>query len=260
MNHKKLQQINMMNLKTMNKIITGVLLMLTAVVSQAQTPTGRNQSTYHAIDTSQITDIREKLVQLALQNPNFEIADRNVNVATYNLRKAKGSWLGLLSASGNLNELSLKKNGGQTTTPGEPTQSLFFPRYNFSLNLPLDFFTAKANDVKAARENVYIAAATKNEQYRQIRKDVLSKYEDYLMHKEKLELQTRLTQSEYTDYKLAEKDFADGLVTPEAFKAAEANYYKQQMQKLDYQRNFSVARLELEQLIGVSIDDVLGKK
>ncbi len=240
----------------MNKIFAGIcLLMLTAATSKAQQPTGRNVSTYHAnLDTSQITDIRERLVQLALQNPNFEIADRNVNVATYQLRKAKGSWLGALSASGNVNEYTIDKGAAPAG------QANLYPKYNFSFNLPLDFFTSRGNEVKIARENVYIANALKNDQYRTIRKAVLSKYEDYLLHKEKLELITRMTQSEYTEYKLAEKDFSDGLVTPEVFKKAEGAYYEQLMRKADFQRNFSIAKLELEQMIGVSIDDILGKK
>ena len=124
----------------------------------------------------------------------------------------------------------------------------------------MDFFTSRGNEVKIARENVYIANALKNDQYRTIRKAVLSKYEDYLLHKEKLELITRMTQSEYTEYKLAEKDFSDGLVTPEVFKKAEGAYNEQLMRKADFQRNFSIAKLELEQMIGVSIDDILGKK
>lgn len=240
----------------MNRIIAGIgLLMLTAATSRAQQPTGRNVSTYHAnLDTSQITDIREKLVQLALQNPNFEIADRNVNVATYQLRRAKGSWLGALSAAGNVNEYTINPKSAPTN------QATLYPKYNFSLNLPLDFFTSRANEVKIARENLYIANAQKNEQYRELRKAVLSKYEDYLMTKEKFDLITRMAQSEYTEYKLAEKDFSDGLITPEVFKKAENAYYELQMRKVDFQRNFSVAKLELEEMIGVSIDDVLGKK
>ena len=55
-----------------------------------------------------ITDIREKLVQLALQNPNYEVADRKVAVADYQVKKAKGSWLGAVALQGNLNEFAFK--------------------------------------------------------------------------------------------------------------------------------------------------------
>jgi len=240
----------------MKRTIAGLsVLMLTTIASRAQQPTGRNVSTYHPNqDTSQITDIREKLVQLALQNPEFEIADRHVNVARYQVHKAKGSWLAILSASGNVNEYTINPKSAPTN------QATLYPKYNFSVNLPFDFFTTKANEVKIARENMYIADAEKNEKYRAIRKKVLSAYEDYLMNKEKLDLIIRIAQSGYTDYKLAEKDFADGLMEPELFKKAETSYYEQQMRKADQQRNFNIARLELEAIIGISIDDVLGKK
>ena len=242
----------------MYKILMGLFCLLFTTTAFAQVPTGRNVSTYHSnLDTSRTIDIRERLVQLALQNPNYEIADRKVNVAEYELSRSKGAWLSALSASGNLNELSIK---GNTTNADGTKSNLFFPRYNFGINLPLDFFTTRSNEVKAAREKVFIAEAEKNEKYRTIRRDVLSKYEDYLMHKEKLELQTRITQGEYTEFKLAEKDFADGLITADAFKKTETTYYGEQMKKTEMQRNFNVAKYELELLIGVSIDDVLPKK
>ena len=150
----------------MHKLCTTILTLLTAATVLAQAPTGRNTSTYHTgLDTARSVDIRERLVQLALQNPNYEIADRKVNVASYELSKSKGAWLGLLSASGNLNELSIKGNKENTSTPGVTNSNIFYPRYNFSLNLPLDFFTSKGNDVRAAREKVYSAEAENNEKY-----------------------------------------------------------------------------------------------
>jgi outer membrane protein TolC len=239
------------------KMLTSALLLLVTVFAGAQVPANQTSSTYRTIlDTSRVTDIREKLVQMALQNPNFEIADRKVGVADYSLRKAKGGWLNLFQASGNLNELSIK----QTTTAVNGVPVNLYPRYNFALTLPFDFFSAKSNDVKIARENLYIAEAEKNEQYRQIRREVLSKYEDYLMFKEKLELQSRITQSEYTEYKLAEKDFEDNLITAAAFKKSEDAYLNQEMLKSQATRDYNVVKIELEQMIGVSIDDVLGKK
>jgi outer membrane protein TolC len=215
----------------MNKYCLGFVLVFAALTSVAQ---NQSSSTYSPNVKTSETDIREKLVQLALQNPNYEIADRRVSIAEYNLRKAKGSWLGLFSAQGNLNELSLKSNGGGNGLNGQ----IFYPRYNFSLTLPLDFFSAKSNDVKA---------------------EVLSKYEDYLMNKEKFELQARITQAEYTRYKLAEKDFEENRITAEAFNKIEAVYFEQLMRKTEMQRNLNVVKLELEEMIGVPFDDLLTK-
>jgi len=238
----------------MKKYLVGAVLVViaTAAVAQQVPPP---QSSYRPNVKSSETDIREKLVALALQNPTYEQSDRRVNVAEHNLRKAKGSWLSLFSAQGNLNELSIKQGSGTL-----PEGALFFPRYNFQLNLPLDFFSAKSNDVKVARENLLIAEAEKNERYRRIRREVLSKYEDYLMHKEMLELQTRMMQAEYTKYKLAEKDFEDNLINADAFNKAEAAYFEQQIRKSELQRNLNVAKLELEEMIGISFDELVNKK
>lgn len=245
------------------KSLIATVFMLAAMNAIAQNPAGRNASTYHSnMDTVKPVDIRERLVQLALQNPNYEIADRKVTIAERNLKKAKGSWLSAFSAQGNLNELSIKELGS-TSNPNNPNNlngGLFFPRYNFSLTLPFDFFSARSNDVKVARENMYIAEAEKNQRYRTIRRDVLTAYEDFLMHKEKYDLQTRITQGEYTEYKLAEKDFADGTITADAFKTTETAYYNQLITKAEMQRNYNVSKYELELLIGVSIDDVLPRK
>lgn len=237
----------------MKKYLLGSLLLATTLgaVAQQVPPQGN----YKPNVKSSETDIREKLVALALQNPGYEVADRKAKVAEFTLKKAKGSWLGLFGAQGNLNELSIKQGGS-----GSGEGALFFPRYNFSVNIPLDFFSAKSNDVKIARENVLIAEAEKNERYRRIRKEVLSKYEDYLMHKEKLELLTRMAQAEYTRYKLAEKDFEDNLITSEVFNKSEAAYFELQIKKSESQRNFNVVKLELEEMIGVSFDDMVNKK
>jgi outer membrane protein TolC len=247
-----------MNLLIMQRIFLCLwLLVVTANITNAQVPkVPVNASTYRSgVDTNRLGDIREKLVLLALQNPGYEIADREVSVADYRLRKAKGSWLNLLSASANINEATITGKDRPSSTGA--VQGLYYPKYNFNLTLPLDFLTQKSNDVKIAREQVYIAEAQKNERYRQIRKEVLTKYEDYLMTKEKLEIQSRITQAEYTRYKLAEKDFEDNLITAEVFNKAEALFLQQQLSKSEMQRNFNVVKLELEEMIGVSIDEVL---
>ncbi len=243
------------------------LFFLLSIVSglyvNAQDPTGRaQQDGIEGLDSLTIKDAREKLVELALQNPNYEAALANIRAARYDLAKSKGAWLGMFEATGNLNEITLKGTGAGATDPvtGLPlNNSLFFPRYNFSLRIPLDMFTGRANDVKMKKEALTMAQKESEGKAREIRKEVLVRFEDVLMHREKLEMQTRLLQSDYTDYMIAEKDFKDGLTTVEDFRKAEAAYFEQKMRTSEMQRNYNVAKIELEELVGIDLDTILSR-
>lgn len=239
----------------MNKrIFLAAFLLLNAVLAtaQVQPPSRRLGSTYHTNnDTSAVQDIRERLVQLALQNPNFEISDRKLSIATYQVQKAKGDWLAAISPGVNLNQLTLKpaNEGNQ-----------FFPLWNVAVNIPLNYYSQRKNEVRIAKENMYIAEAEKNQRYREIRLKVLTRYEDYLMYKEMLDLQSRVTQDAYLKYRQEEQNFKDDMVGVDEYNKAFGLYKEQQDKRLQAQRNFNVAKLELEEIIGVSIDEVLGKK
>lgn len=208
-----------------------------------------NNSTYHNTDTGKVFDVREKLVQLALQNPNYEIADRTVNKSLYDLRKAKGSWLGAVGVSGNLNEFSIKQQQAGIAS--------FYPRYNISLNIPLDLFTTKSNEIKAARETYLIAEASRNEKFREIRADVLTLYEDYLLYKARLESQIRITQDEQTIFISKERDFKDGIINQEEYTKYSKAFEEADLRKKEYQRNLNVIKYELQRMIGVPVEEVL---
>jgi len=242
-----------MNLTTMNKKnFLLILLLLNSGLLWAQAQGRKLGSTYHTNnDTSVVGDIREKLVQLALQNPNFEIADRRVSIAGYQLDKAKGDWLNVIVPSINLNEFTIKP---------KTINNQFLPLWNVGVVVPLNYYSTNRNATKAARENLYIAEAEKNERYREIRAKVLIKFEDYLMYKELFELQSRSTQDAYLFYRQRENDFADNAIGVDDFNKAFASYKDQQDRKLQAQRNLNVAKIEMEQMIGISIDEVLGKK
>ncbi len=234
------------------KVLIVSLLLINSLALLAQNPPRRLGSTYHTNnDTSQITNIREKLVQLAMQNPNFEIADRKVSIANYQLSKAKGEWLSVIVPSVNLNELTLQPKG---------SGNQFLPLWNVGVAIPLNFYTQRKNEVKVARENLYIAEAEKNQRYREIRTQVLTKYEDYLMYKDILDLQSRVTQDAYLNYRQKEQDFKDDLIGVDVYNNAFALYKEQQVRKLTDIRNYNVSKLELEQMIGIDIDELLQKK
>src|SRR5688572_11194324 len=93
----------------------------------AQTRSSANRSGINS-DTSRFADIREKLVQLALQNPEFEIADRNVAIAQYQLKSAKGDWLSFVQPQININPTNIYPS---------VVDQMFFPIWNVAIALPL---------------------------------------------------------------------------------------------------------------------------
>jgi outer membrane protein TolC len=215
-------------------------------IIRAQTP-----SPLFRTDSTHGTDIREKLVQLAMQNPVYEIADRVSLAASYQIKIAKSAYLGLFSAQGNLNEFTISKptyNGTQ--------YPYYYPRYNFGLNIPFDIFTRTTNTVKIAQENYFIAAAAKNQKFREIKADVLSKYENYLLVRQLVELQGKITQSEYATLKRAESDFSENLIKLDEVERVQKSYINEQVKSLTLQKDLNLAKIEIEKVIGVPIEDV----
>jgi outer membrane protein TolC len=223
----------------------------------AQTSTSTATSTPVRAAAVRPADIREKLVRLALQNPDYEVADRQLTIAGYQVKKAKGGWLSVLAVQGNLNEFAFKKSitvNGITYNP-----SVYYPKYNIGANIPFSLFSDKKNDIKIAKENVSIAEAGKNQRFREIKAEVLTKYEDYLLYQQKLDLQTQITQDTKTAYLASEKDFKEGAIKQDEYNKSYRGYVDEKIRQAEYQRDFNVVKLQLEKMIGVSMDDVIKK-
>jgi outer membrane protein TolC len=245
--------------KTKGRILVAFLLFLSTsqVVAQHYSNSPNNLPPYRRPqDTTKVMDIREKLVQLALQNPAYEVADRNLNKSMYELKKAKGAWLSPIMGQVNINEVSINQ---PLTGPLNPNQG-FYPRWNVGLNLPLDFFSTRKNDVRIAKENILINEAEKNHRYRQIRAEVLTAYEDYLMYKDLLDIQARITQDQRTTLVTREKDYADGLINSEEYNKYYANWSTEQAKLTEARRNLNASKIALEAMIGISLEQALATK
>jgi outer membrane protein TolC len=246
LNHKKICSLAM-------------LFCCTAAYAQVKPDDKKPQPVFSAIrQPGAVTDIRERLVTLALQNPNYEIADRKVSIAEYQVKKAKSSWLAPIAVQGNLNEFAFK---GATTGPnGVVTNpSTFYPKYNIGANIPFDLFSTKKNDVRIAKENLSIAQAEKNQHFREIKAQVLTKYEDYLLFQQKLDFQTQVTQDARTAYLVSEKDFQEGAIKQDDYNKSYRGYLNEKIIQSEYLRNYNVIKLELEAMIGMSMEDLLKK-
>jgi outer membrane protein TolC len=226
------------------------LLVFTSLVSQflnAQQP-----MPLYRPDSLRVADIRERLVALAIQNPTYEMADHASNAASYQIKIAKSAYLGLFSAQANVNEFTImqKKDQNGVIIPN------YYPIYNFGVNIPFDIFSRTSNNVKIAKENYAMSLAAKNEKFREIKADVLTKYENYLLAKQLVELQSRITQSEYAALKRAESDFAENLIKLDDVEKAQKNYTVEQVKSLTLQKDLNLSKIEIEKVIGVKIEDV----
>ncbi len=246
--------------KNLHKLLLTIMAAGCFALAEAQAPVkgtpGRpatSSSTYSTLqDTGKVTDVREKLVQLALQNPNYEIADRNVAIANDQLKKSKSSWLGIVSAQGNLNEFSINPPISAT---GQAVN--LYPRYNVGVTVPLDLFSNKKNDIKVARQQVGIAQAQKNERFREIKAEVLTRYEDYLLYKQQLQFQSQIVQDAESVYQQAEKDFSDGIIKQEDYNKAFKGRSEEKTRLAEILHSYNISKIELEKLIGVPIESVL---
>ncbi len=227
------------------RYFTLAFFLFTQVV-HAQTP-----GPLYRTDSNRISDIREKLIQLAMQNPVYEMADHATMAASYQINIAKSAYLGLLSAQANINEFTLSPQ----TSNGQKIPN-YYPIYNVGINIPFDIFTRTTNNVKIAQENFLIASAAKNQRFREIKADVLTKYENYLLAKQLVELQGRITQSEYASLKRAESDFAENLIKLEDVDKVQKSYVTEQVKSLILQKDLNLSKIELEKVIGVKIEDV----
>lgn len=206
-------------------------------------------STYLTADTAKKSDIREKLVQLAIQNPTYEVVDRRVAIADQELSRTKTKILGQITIAGNVNEF--------TINPPANGYNTLYPRYNIGATLPLDLFITRSRDIRIAKENLGIAQAERNERFRLIKAQVLTAYEDYLLAKQKLEFQSQITQDAFQEYKQQERDFSDGIIEQKEYNAGFKKWTQEQSQKIEMQRNLNVIKLDLEAMIGMPFDELL---
>jgi outer membrane protein TolC len=201
------------------------------------------------------SDIRNKIVELALQNPTLEVADREVKIAKYNLSAAKGWWAENFSFSFNANEYSLKYLGKSSTDESHVYTP--YPLYNMGINIPIGGIFSKPQSVKAGRERVYIAQANRTNTYREIKAEALAAYEDYLRSQKLLAIQSQVTESVYSEYLQAQQKFSDGQITIDDYNNMVQQYRGQLITRINAEHNLNLDRIKLESIIGVPISSLL---
>ncbi|HSF46003.1 MAG TPA: TolC family protein, partial [Chitinophagaceae bacterium] len=172
----------------MKKLLFLLTLVLCFASSQAQI--SESYATRKRLDSMIYADVREKLVDLAFQNPLVVIKDAEIAIAENNLKRAKYSWTNTLSAQANINEFTLN---------GSPNAA-FWPKYNFGVIVPFDIITRTSAEIRNARETIDMTIAMKEDTYRRLRAEVLQRFEDYLLHKELFDMTSLIVDEAYTGF------------------------------------------------------------
>jgi outer membrane protein TolC len=197
--------------------------------------------------------IEEKLVQLAWRNnPENHIVNYNTEIADYELKKAKWNWLDPLGFRGNLNEFTLNPD---TSDPNDRAQ--FYPRYNFSLLFTFNFFAQTPIEIKKRKLLVDVAEENVNAKKLDIRAQVLTLYQRYLLAKAKLELQRNTEQESFANKKFIEDKFKNGQEDVQSYNNILERYSNQKLRLLEVETEFKLAKISLEQVIGVRLEDVI---
>jgi outer membrane protein TolC len=230
------------------------LLALPAITSFAQSQPASQTRSNLSKPSAPLSDsaFEERLVQLALGGPQYDVVGHQVKIAEYKVKAAKLSWFNLLTLSLNYNDQTFAH---QPAVAGGTT-AYVYPKFFFGLVIPIGTIVTKGSEIKAAREDVRIAQDNQLLMARQIRAEVLTKYAQYRNYRDQAVLETQLVDDLSAGYTQIEKKFRDGTVTLEAFSAASRGFNEESARKLTIQLQVEISKYELERIIGVRLETV----
>ncbi|MBV9962908.1 MAG: TolC family protein [Parafilimonas sp.] len=211
-----------------------------------------NQSTAQSLissTTDEDTILENRLVQLALAQPNYEQTMHQQKIFEYQLKKQRSAWLNLLTLSTTYNDQSFSKPANSGTT------AYVYPKYFIGVNIPLGLIALNGTDVKITKESELIAKSQQQELAKQIKASVLINYKEYKANEKLLAIQNQVVDDEQANFLQVEQKFKDGTATLDAYNEASKKYNDEQVKVINLQLQQDLIRVELERLIGRKLED-----
>lgn len=194
----------------------------------------------------------ERLVQLAWRNnPMSHSAGELVNQFKEESKVVANNWTNTVGVSGNLNEFNVKN-----LTGNNDNGNLFFPRYNFYVQLPLSLIAQTPHAKKAARHKVAIAEDEVKLLKLELRAKVLKLYSDYKAYELVLNIRKQTMADGESNYLLVEQKFKNGDASVEEYLKMQNNRNEWKIQVAVAENLFVKSKLDLEEIIGMKIEDV----
>ncbi|MFL5787931.1 MAG: TolC family protein, partial [Flavisolibacter sp.] len=102
-----------------------------------------------------------------------------------------------------------------------------------------------------------INALQKTEKEKALRREVLTRFENFLERKDNLKIENETVQEVQTTYIKAKNDYSASLTTIDKMTTAFREYNDELQKQRTAERNYNVAYIELEELVGFRLRDVL---
>ena len=209
-------------------------------------------------------DFSEYLVQLAWMNqPVGEIVQQEVKNAQDKAKNVKKEWMRDIQGTFNLNEGNLRSQGLTTVRDSAgniisqtSSGNVFFPRYNFGINLNLYSALTQKNKNQIAKRDIKIAENHVNGQKLAIRAETLQRYAKFKLAKEILKTRTSVEQEVYANYILIKQLYNTDEKTFEDYTLASSAYFQAQEARIQAQAEIDIARFALEEMIGLKWEQV----
>src|SRR5690606_2850132 len=123
---------------------------------------------------------------------------------------------------------------------------------------PLDLFARAKAAKQTASQEIIVTEAQKTQQENIIKMEVLIRYENYKEQKELVELQKISMEDDFAAYQRAQQQYADDEIDLTEMNRLYKAYINEKATLTSLQKNFNVAIIELESIIGVSLEKALG--
>jgi outer membrane protein TolC len=194
--------------------------------------------------------VGHELSKLAAAHYRIKIADDNVKFTQQEIDKVKLSWMNNFNASFNLNEFSLQNSLFQQ-------QNSFFPRYNFSLSLPLGFVATKKKEIQMAKTNNQRSIDIREFEIQQLKEAVIQEYQNYVSNTYLLEIHQLTLQDEKMILDKATQSFESNQIDIEAYTNYTRRYNEMLTKKVTLLRDLNSSRYRLEAYLGMDLESAL---
>lgn len=194
-------------------------------------------------------DFREYLVQLAwINSPDGAIAQAEVRNARDEAKNVAKEWMRDIQATFNLNEANLKG--------ADSSGSVFFPRYNFGVNLNMFNILSQGKRNKISRREIDIAQQRVNKRKLEIRAETLVRYTSFRLAKDILKTRSLVEQEANNNFILIQQLYRTDEETFDRYSIASTTFYEAQESRIRAEADVQTAQIRLEEMIGLRWEQV----